>query len=102
MDGNGIKIGLTLVTIFAASVAYAMTLQTPAGRRLAREKTHYSVIIGTALVVAPLVIVLGFAQWLIVIAAFVAGGIPIVIRSEINDLADRDAARKALDDQATK
>ena len=101
MDGNGALIGLTLALIFMASSAYAMALQTRPGKRLATEKTHFSVIIGTALVVAPLLIVLDFADWMIIVAAFLVASIPIVARSEINDLQDRDAARKALDDDET-
>ena len=86
--------------IFALSAAYALALQTRPGRVLATQKTHWSVIIGTALVILPLGLVLAWQDWLVVLGAFVVAALPIVARSEANDLADRDAARRELRDEA--
>jgi hypothetical protein len=94
------KTGLVLALIFALSALYAMVLQTTPGRLFARAKTHYSVIVGTALVVLPLGLVLSLEAWLTVVGAFVVAAVPIVARSEANDMADRERADRELHDES--
>lgn len=102
MDGNGTVKGLTLALVCIAAIAYTLILQTGPGKRLAHEKTHYSVIIGIVMVLLAQAIVLDFSDWVFVVATFVVAGIPIVLRSEYNDLQDHDKAKRRLDDDEAK
>ena len=72
------------VALGVASTAYAVALNTDAGKRFADEYTWASVVLGTGLVITLLRYVLPREQWQKVVTAFVVAGVPIIARSLLN------------------
>jgi hypothetical protein len=88
---------LVIALAFTASTVYAFLLSTPLGVRLTLAKTHYTVIFGVAMTIGFVALVDPSAAQLLLLF-FAATGIPIVVRSEIRDLAERQALEKRMRD----
>ena len=78
----------TDVTVFvalaAASIIYAIALNTSAGKKFVDDYTWASVVLGDSLVLAALWFVVPTAHWLKAVLAFAVAGTPMVARSLLN------------------
>lgn len=87
---------LPAVGCLLSCTLYAAALSTRTGAQWAIQKTHYTVIVGVAIVLAWIAVV-SIEAALIALVFFVLGGIPIVIRSELLDMKQRESiTRKAM------
>ena len=82
-------------------VGYAAFLQTrKAGRCLAARYTWLTVVIGDGVCLLISRLVLGTTEWLTICAIFAVAGIPIIIRSLINDQRDQQEMLNVHTDQS--
>lgn len=95
LSGYGVILGLMW------GVGYAWFLQTrKAGRFLAARYTWLTVVIGDGMCLLIARLVLGTTEWLTVCAIFALAGIPIIIRSLINDQRDQQEMLNVHTDQS--
>lgn len=89
-----------LALLLLAASLYAVALSTPLGVRFTSAKTHYTVIAGVLLVLGCYALV-DYRSAGIVLLFFVAGGLPMVARSEILDFRQRSLIERQArgDDQ---
>lgn len=78
----------TYLALGVASSSYAMALNTDLGKSFARQHTWASVVLGTSLVLSMLRFILPKEYWQKVVIAFIVAGIPMIVRSLFNQLAD--------------
>jgi len=71
--------------LFLAAVAYALILNTKAGKRFADHFTWASVVIGTALVMASAWFLVPAESWVKIALAFVVAGAPMIGRSLVRE-----------------
>jgi len=74
------------VLLFCTSICYALALQSRWARVWLEEKAWISVVIGVGYTIAFLLPLIGGWATLMVLAAFVVSGLPIVVRSLINEM----------------
>jgi len=72
------------IALGAASIIYAMALNTGVGKRFADNYTWASVVLGTSLVLAALWFIVPKEYWLKMALAFAVAGTPVVARSLLN------------------
>ena len=72
------------IALGAASIIYAMALNTGGGKRFADNYTWASVVLGTSLVLAALWFIVPKEYWLKAALAFAVAGTPMVARSLLN------------------
>jgi hypothetical protein len=75
---------VVFISLAAASIVYAIALNTNAGKRFADDYTWASVVLGDSLVLAALWFILPTAHWLKAVLAFAVAGTPMVARSLVN------------------
>jgi hypothetical protein len=75
---------VVFIALAAASIVYAIALNTNAGRKFADDYTWASVVLGDSLVLAALWFILPAAHWLKAVLAFAVAGTPMVVRSLLN------------------
>ena len=72
------------VALAAASIIYAIALNTSAGKKFADDYTWASVVLGDSLVLAALWFIIPAAHWQKTVLAFAVAGTPMVARSLLN------------------
>lgn len=72
------------IALGAASIVYAIALNTSGGKRFAIDYTWASVVLGTTLVLAALWFIIPKEYWQKVVLAFAVAGTPMVARSLLN------------------
>jgi hypothetical protein len=72
------------IALGAASIIYAVALNSSAGKRFADGYTWASVVLGTSLVLAALWFIVPREHWLKAALAFAVAGTPMVARSILN------------------
>lgn len=72
------------ILLAVATLIYAFVLNTTAGKAFADKYTWASVVIGDAIILIALWFLLPGSEWVKVVLAFVAAGVPMIGRSLIN------------------
>lgn len=67
--------------LFLAAIGYALLLNTKKGKAFTDQYTWASVVVGVSLVLAALWFLVGQANWVWVVLAFVVAGVPMIARS---------------------
>ena len=75
---------VVFIALAAASIIYAIALNTNAGKEFADDYTWASVVLGDLLILAALWFILPTAHWLKAVLAFAVAGTPMVARSLLN------------------
>lgn len=91
------KDGLSIAGLVLSGTLYAVILEAVQQRwQLVARRTWITVVIGNALILAWLLVLLPFRQWLKVAAAFAAAGSPVVARSILHEILREMVAERRI------